>query len=794
MMNIDNLENLSKAEREKIERWQRITNEKSSGDSYAKAQFNICIVLNAKDYVEEALELWHKILRSDNAAVYAKSQRGIAIILYEKGDVEGALAAWRNIEYSDDIEEYIQAKREISDILYKRGDVEEALEIWHSIKRSESVEIYSKAQLNIGTALYEKNDIEGAIEAWKNIERSFDSVLYARAQIGIGIVLVEKDDVDGALVAWKNINEKDDAEIYNQAQYNIGLTLYKKGDKKSALLFLDAVNHADCPNTYAKSRYLAAKILKGQNEYQNALRYLCDINNFDDVKVYAQAELLISSLMKNIGSHISFLEALHRIKREDHAIHYAFAQWLIGFDFKKTDDTENAIKVWSGILFSDDSKIYKSAQYKIGQLLVCDNESKKYTEARNAFVNAESAYPYEAYCYKKICDLLLDEKLEVGVVGEKAWQLLDKTLEIVEILQLEFGQDSLEEKLPERKLAHYTSTDTANLLLEINEEKGLPSAFRLNTINNVNDPSEGHLLVNYLKGIRDNSFHAPDFDKSLHAFISCFTFNHDSLNQFRLYGKEADKEASGVSLVFKKEFFQSDNSLGGLSFLSFESNIQGSNRNISPLVINEQSSIKESLSSKTRVSKQPVMRCVYIDPTSSYIQLAQRNRITFFREFGNETVVVQGGEKSKAEYEWEEYKKYIDEKTIAFSDAFRTLKSTYELIIKEKNAIASDDLESSNKIDILINEILLPLKYLIKHSAFQEEQECRMVYVTSINAPEVNIAHKKLLFVEYEDEVKENLNKVYIAPAATEYQLYLAWLLRDRDIKIDLSNNPYRQT
>jgi len=69
-----------------------------------------------------------------------------------------------------------------------------------------------------------------------------------------------------------------------------------------------------------------------------------------------------------------------------------------------------------------------------------------------------------------------------------------------------------------------------------------------------------------------------------------------------------------------------------------------------------------------------------------------------------------------------------------------------------------------------------------------------MVYVTSINAPEVNIAHKKLLFVEYEAEVKENLNKVYIAPAATEYQLYLAWLLRNTDVKIELSNNPYRQT
>ena len=791
MVNINDMEELSSIEKEKIKRWQRITDAKGNGDAYAKAQFNICITLHEKGYVEEALELWHKIQRSDNAAVYAKSQRGIAIILYEKGDVEGALVAWRNIEYSDDIEEYVQAKREISDILYKRGDIEEALEIWHSIRRSDSLEIYSKAQLNIGTALYEKNDIEGAVEAWKNIERLFDSALYARAQIGIGIVLVENNDVNGALIAWKSINEKDDAEIYNQAQYNIGLTLYKKGDKKPALLFLDAVNRADSPDTYAKSRYLASKILKEQNEYQSALKYLCDINNFDDVKIYAQAELLIAYLMKNIGSHIGFLEALHRIKREDHAIHYAFAQWLIGFDFKKTGDTEKAIKIWSGILFSDDSKIYKSAQYKIGQLLICDNESKKYTEARNAFINAESAYTYEAYCYKKICDLLLDVKLEA--VGKKAWQLLDKTLEIVEILQLDFGQDSNEEKSPERKLAHYTSTDTANLLLEVNEEKNLPSAFRLNTINNVNDPSEGQLLYNYLKGGKEQSFHAPDFDDKLHAFIGCFTFNHDSLNQFRLYGKQDNKEASGVSLVFQKEFFQSYNSLEGLSFLSLKSEVQSLNNHT---VVNKQSIIEKKTDDKISLSKKPVMRCVYLDPTSDYIHLAQRNRLTFFREFGDEKIKISNGNIDIiwADVEWEKYKFELRSKTKDFEKAFKELKVIYKELTKHLADL--ENFESDILIDIstLANEILLPLKYLIKHSAFQEEQECRIVYITSLDAPEVILQRKKFLFVEYEAKVKENLNKVYIAPAATEYQLYLAWLLRNTNVKIELSNNPYRQT
>ena len=511
----------------------------------------------------------------------------------------------------------------------------------------------------------------------------------------------------------------------------------------------------------------------------------------DGSESYASAQIDKGLIYCNLNQRKQSYESFNNINKSDSLTRYMMAQFGMGGMLAGDGKFNEALKVWSNIKGLGDSLETAGLKFRIGVALLEDGFSE-YDEAKQYFIEAIEYYPYEAYCYQKICNLLSDARLKVA--GEKSLQLLNKTLEIVEILKLDFGPDSSDNKSPERKLAHYTNTSITNLLLEVNEKLGSPSFFRLNTINNVNDPSEGHLLVNYLKGIRENSFYAPDFDKDLHAFISCFTFNHDSLNQFRLYGKEADKEASGVSLVFKKEFFQLDNFLGGLSFLSFESNIQSSNRNISLLVINEQSSMKESLSSKTRVSKQPVMRCVYIDPTSSYIQLAQRNRITFFREFGNETVVVQGREKSKAEYEWEEYKKYIDEKTVAFSDDFRTLKSTYESIIKEKKAIASDDLESSNNIDILINEILLPLKYLIKHSAFQEEQECRMVYVTSINAPEVNIAHKKLLFVEYEAEVKENLNKVYIAPAATEYQLYLAWLLRDRDIKIDLSNNPYRQT
>jgi len=389
------------------------------------------------------------------------------------------------------------------------------------------------------------------------------------------------------------------------------------------------------------------------------------------------------------------------------------------------------------------------------------------------------SYSYQATCYERVCELKI--KMETKEIGGLSETLIRKVEEIIDILKLDFLPLSEEEQAPERKLAHYTGTYTTNKLLSKEENKDKPSAFRLNTINNVNDPSEGKLLTNYLESVKENSFYKPDFDERLHAFISCFTFNHDSLNQFRLYGKEDNKEASGVSLVFNKDFFKETDSQSGMNNIFINRTIKNANNDSD-----------EDDSSAKIIEKQSVMRCVYIDPTSDYIYLAQRNRLTFFREFGREN--LEGGSIPKAEIECTEYENYIDKKTENFREAFVELKSIYKDAIDKKKSLKKLSKEDSDKIDSLLDMIILPLKYLVKHSAFQEEQECRMVYITSLDDPKVKMDFGKFLYVEYEPEVKANLDKVYIAPAATQYQPYLAKLLCDTNTKIELSNNPYRQT
>ena len=146
-----------------------------------------------------------------------------------------------------------------------------------------------------------------------------------------------------------------------------------------------------------------------------------------------------------------------------------------------------------------------------------------------------------------------------------------------------------------------------------------------------------------------------------------------------------------------------------------------------------------------------------------------------------------------ADEKWEAYQIDIKEKTENFESYVSELKILYKKLINEKQSLDKTNIDVLY-CENLLDEVVLPLKYLIKHSAFQEEQECRIIYVTSLNDPKVKMVYGEALYVEYEADVKTHLDKIYIAPAATQYQPYLAKLLCNTDVKIELSNNPYRQT
>ena len=505
----------------------------------------------------------------------------------------------------------------------------------------------------------------------------------------------------------------------------------------------------------------------------------------DGDEEYISAQFELEDYMDKNKKYELGVKYLKNIKENDGVIYHKALMFIFinqYFSLNNLDESYNAI-----LEFMKDSKeVFDEIRTHAFEIAKEYFYKDNYFKALNLFEMIGGSYSYQSSCYEKICKLKMN--IETKKIGEMSDDLRGKVEEIIDILKLDFLPLSEDEQAPERKLAHYTGTYTTNKLLFKEDQKDRPSAFRLNTINNVNDPSEGQLLSNHLEGVKENSFYTPDFDDNLHAFISCFTFNHDSLNQFRLYGKQDNKEASGVSLVFNKEFFEEYRQQASMPNIYVSKKIKN---------IDDDSDEGKDNKDIERVKEQPVMRCVYIDPTSDYIHLAQRNRLTFFREFGDD--ILKGSSTTKAESEWNEYKKYIEQKTDSFKKAFAELKKIYRDAIEEKGSLKGMSEEGMDEIDSFLEMIILPLKYLIKHSAFQEEQECRMVYITSLDDPKVQMDFGKFLYVEYEPEVKAHLDKIYIAPAASHYEPYFAKLLCGKNnmgkkIKIEPSNNPYRQT
>lgn len=357
----------------------------------------------------------------------------------------------------------------------------------------------------------------------------------------------------------------------------------------------------------------------------------------------------------------------HRMLDSNNKIFTANAKIAIGNILADRGYKKEALKYWRSVSKEDSKNLFELAHFYIGNFLLKSSNGqyieKDIKEAKRCFATVKNKFGFEVKNNIFICDMLLCE--HTREVGKKVLIIFSRVRCTLQLLKVDINSVGKRQFHAERKLAHYTSVDTVNFLLNVDKEKKLPSAFRLNTINNVNDPSEGQLLEHYLTDNDKNLFDKLDSNDRYHAFISCFTFNHDSLNQFRLYGKKDNKEASGISLVFTKGFFKESENPDDLSFIS----PKDEGINLQEVSFDKDKGIKNE---PVVIQPQSVMRCVYVDPESGFISLAQRNKITFYRE-----CLREDDSKIKANNAWKEYQKIINNKAEKFENEFSGLKIIY---------------------------------------------------------------------------------------------------------------------
>ena len=598
----------------------------------------------------------------------------------------------------------------------------------------------AQERLKLGRSLYKDGKFDEAIAVWSKIRHEeADSETYTRAQLNLGAAYAESGKLDEAITAWSNIHRDDDHQAYASAQFNLGLTY------------------------------------KDQGKLEKAITTWSNIHRDDDPQAYAIAQFSLGLTYKNDRNLEKAIDAWINVQHGDNPEVYAVAQFSLGLTYHTQGELDQAITTWSNIHRDDDPQAYAIAQLGLGGIY---EDKGKIEQAKKAYRNARDFFYYK---------------------GERGYRILECPKEVIEKLRgIAENTDELLKSLQtipdfESRVAHYSRASTAFTLFGNEKNDKNPSNFRLSTIRGVNDPTEGLVLRDYWE---QQSISETIHTNDTATFISCFTFNHDSLNQFRLYGKENGREATGVSLVFNKEFFsdQSDT----LEFIADPSADPSSkSEQIKP----NETGKTESYSKKPLIGKFTLYRCIYLDPETGYWALAQRDKSTFYRQYEEETekewkkyqISIQNKEKNVKKYLFSEGSKYNENSSVLY-----TLQSIFEkpqgYSIKEKQYI----LET-------IRFILLPLQYLVKHIAFQEEQECRIMYITHLH--DEKIRHdweKQQMYVEYEEPVLPHIDKIYLSPGAAKYQDFFRILLdqkegddldrkeNDDKGKVRISQNPFR--
>ena len=512
----------------------------------------------------------------------------------------------------------------------------------------------------------------------------------------------------------------------------------------------------------------------GESRFDKAIKALSSIHREEaDSKTYARAQFGLGVAYHAQEDWEQAIEAWSNIHREEVDLKtYGLAQLNLGVAYAKSDKRKQSIETLSNIHREEAAPgTYARAQLNLGEVYSLDKEKEE--QSYEAYNNAQEFSYYKPERGFKI--LKCPQKIRKDL-----HTLAESTDEVLESLQIIPGFES--------QVAHYSRASTAFTLFGNKRNNQKPSHFRLSTIRGVNDPTEGLVLGKYWaqQGIPE-TIHTNDTA----TFISCFTFNHDNLNQFRLYGKENGREATGVSLVFKKEFFS--NQADTLEFIAGPST--GLSSKSEQIKLNETGKT-EGDNKKKLIGKSTLYRCIYLDPETEYLTLAQRDKSTFYREHNED-------EDADAKEKWEKYyglisgkEEYVEKYLFGEKDnKNKSISSILKSIFTEDHLYNKCNKDEKQKILEAIRFILLPLQYLVKHIAFREEQECRIMYTTHLHDEKIHHDwEKQWMYVEYEEPVLPHIDKIWLSPGAAKYQDHFRILLDQGSgkSKVRISQNPFR--
>ncbi|QUC05287.1 tetratricopeptide repeat protein [Aggregatibacter sp. oral taxon 513] len=711
------------------------------------------LALEEQGKLEEAIEFYQLIKRESSPKFFAQAQYNLALIWQKKGEQEKAIAIYETIQREDNPKAFAKALFNLGFLWEEKGDQEKAIAAYEAIHREDDKETFAKALFNLGFLWKEKGEQKKAAATYQTIQREDYPKAFARAQLGLAEIWEEKGEQEKAIAAYEAIHREDDKETFAKAQYNLAVMWEEKGEQKKAAATYKTIQREDYPKAFARAQLGLAEIWEEKGEQEKAIAAYEVIQREDDKQIFALAQWNVGIIWAEKGEQEKEVAAYKAIHREDSPKLFALAQWNLAKVWADNGKWKKSVNILLNIKRSDSQHLYS----RITEMLLNSFIPELIKKGHRAGKFVNNIFERVKFDYRHDILKFIFKSKDIHLL-----KILDRVTEILNELKIE----TLASEDFEKNIAHYTRPLIGFSLLNPTEEKS-SSKFRLSTIKGVNDPTEGTILKDFLN-------YGKKSEDDLITFISCFTFNHDSLNQFRLYGKEKGQEASGISLVFERDKFfnQEVSAFNTLSHQNapFKTEVFLDNKKIDE---------KQGESNKPNpilVSKLPLYRCIYLESYSDnkpfYLQLAQREELTFYRE----------DEKSKPSTRWKIYKKKIDQ----------IEKNVREKLTEIKEEISK--LSSDEKTHEILDKILLPLRYLVKHSAFKEEQECRIIYIASICDDKIQMNPEQgQMYVEYEQDVKKAIHKIYLSSGSEKYKDHFRKLLNDEKGNMVMSStNPFR--
>ena len=267
------------------------------------------------------------------------------------------------------------------------------------------------------------------------------------------------------------------------------------------------------------------------------------------------------------------------------------------------------------------------------------------------------------------------------------------------------------------EISHYTSFEILKKLIEENNK------IRITNISNANDPKEGKILEDIFNknGLNLNIKN----DENLITLQTSFSRNKDALTMFRLYGKNKNKEATGICLVLDKEYF-GDNPSQFSNLIQITRENEKTNKKINDIKIEQK-------------------RHLYW--------------ILYYNEKENQLVFNPNNSKySNIIIDLNNLKKFEIEKESKLNNKENIIKYIFYNILNCIEKL-NNQIENKNLKDEIFSNLFENIRYIIKHEAFFEEQELRMLITTNYKNENINIEEdKKRLYVNYNELFNENEN------------------------------------